>query len=171
MKRKFLNGLVLMLLVAAFFACKEDDLAKRRQRELEKLDTYIVNNYPTLDPKRSGLYYIEQEEGIGDSIKIGDRVQIFYDMWTLDSVYVDGSGSYEPLQIVVQPASQLSSAATSVSNFRGLNEALTYMKKDTKALLILPSELAYGQNALVVPGFTTILMEVEVYKVYPAATQ
>ncbi len=174
MKLKFFNGFVTLLLAAAFFSCKEDNLGKLRQRELEKLDTYIINNYPELEPKRSGLFFIEQQEGVGDSINVGDRVQIFYDIWTLDSVYIDGSGSYEPLQIDVQPASQLSASPTSVRNLKGLNEALTYMKKDSKALLILPSQLAFGQNGLIgggVPGFTTLLMEVKVYKVYPAQTQ
>jgi FKBP-type peptidyl-prolyl cis-trans isomerase len=42
------------------------------------------------------------------------------------------------------------------------------MKKGTKASLVIPSELAYGQTGTYgVGGFTTLLMEVEVYKVFP----
>jgi len=37
---------------------------------------------------------------------------------------------------------------------------------------VLPSELAYGQNGTTgISGFTTLLMEVEVYKVYPYSVQ
>ena len=166
---RLVTAITLFLAVFAFFSCKENDLEKQRQNELKKLDEYIQNNYPDLEPTPSGLYYIELEEGTGDSIQIGDRVQLFYDMWTLDSVYIDGSGRYEPLEVIVLPPSELGSSATSAQNLLGLHEALTYMKDDAKARMILPSQLAFGQyGSYGVPGFTTLLMEVEIYKVYPA---
>ena len=50
----------------------------------------------------------------------------------------------------------------------GLDEAVTYMREGGKARLVIPSELAYGQNGTgSVGGFTTLIMEVEVYKHYP----
>jgi FKBP-type peptidyl-prolyl cis-trans isomerase len=67
---------------------------------------------------------------------------------------------YEPLEYVVGAGSVIA----------GLEEASTYMQKGTKANLVIPSELAYGQNGSSgVSGFSTLLMEVEVYKIYPAA--
>jgi FKBP-type peptidyl-prolyl cis-trans isomerase len=52
---------------------------------------------------------------------------------------------------------------------RSLNEALTYMQTGTKSLLIFDSQLGFGQyGASGVGGFTPLMMEVEVYKVYPA---
>lgn len=171
--KRLVTAITLFLAAFAFFSCKENDLEKQRQNELKKLDEYIQNNYPDLEPTPSGLYFIELEEGTGDSIQIGDRVQLFYDMWTLDSVYIDGnieeSGRYEPIELVVLPPSELSSSASSARNMLGLHEALTYMKDDGKAKMILPSQLAFGQyGSYGVTGFTTLVMEVEIYKVYPA---
>jgi FKBP-type peptidyl-prolyl cis-trans isomerase FkpA len=55
---------------------------------------------------------------------------------------------------------------------KGLEEAVQYMKLNGKANLVLPSEVAYGQNGSgSIPGFTTLLMEVEIYKVYPFPRQ
>ncbi len=163
--KRFLTGLILILATVAFFACSEDNsLEKLRENELAKLDLFIEEHYPDSVPKASGLYFIEAIKGEGDSLKLGDRVQIFYATWTIDSILVDESEGYtighrfEPLEFIVGTGSVIT----------GLDEAATYMQLNTKSNLVLPSEIAYGQNGSgAIPGFTTLLMEVEVYKVYP----
>ncbi len=161
-------GLLAIILITALFGCKDNDIGKQRERELKKLEEYIRDNYAGKEPTASGLYFFELKSGIGDSIKINDKVHIFYELYTLDSSYVAASGQFEPLQLVVSPPTQLSSSAEEVAELKGLHEALTYMKKGSKARLILPSELAFGQYGTYgVNGFTTLLMEVEVYKVFP----
>lgn len=164
MKRLF-TGIIFTLIAVAFFGCGDDnDLEKLRQNELDKLDEFIAINYPNEEPKPSGLYYIEVIKGEGDSIKFGDKVQIFYATWTIDSILVDQSEGYleghrfEPLEFIVGTGGVI----------KGLEEAVTYMQLNTKANLVIPSEIAYGQNGTTgISGFTTLLMEVEVYKVYP----
>lgn len=147
------------------FSCNDNSLEQQRQQELETLNAYIDENYPDVEPTRSGLYYIEDKAGSGDTIKVGDKVQIFYATWTLDSFLIDESDGftdgyrYEPLEFTVGTGSVIT----------GLDEAMTYMQKGTVATLIIDSGLAYGQNGNgTVPGFTSLRMEVEVYKVYPA---
>ena len=166
MKRKLFFGLFFVIIVAVFFSCNDGlDDEQLRQNELEKLDEYIQNHYPGLEPESSGLYYIEVVEGEGDTIRYGDRVQIFYSTWTIDSVWLDETNGYseglryEPFEYIVG----------SGGTIQGLEEASIYMKPGSKVNLVIPSELAYGQNGTYdVGGFTTLLMEVEVYKVYPA---
>ena len=163
--KRFFTGLIFISIIALFFACeKENSLEKMRNNELAKLDVFINEHYPDSVAKPSGLYYIEAIKGEGDSLKFGDRVQIFYATWTIDSILVDESKGYtighrfEPLEYII--------GANSV--IKGLEEASTYMQLNTKSNLVLPSEVAYGQNGSgAIPGFTTLLMEVEVYKVYP----
>lgn len=164
--KRFLAGFTLALAVVAFFSCnKSDDLEALRKNELKKLDEFINLNYPDSLPTSSGLYYIEELKGYGDSlISLGDRVQIFYATWTIDSVLIDESSGYtvghryDPLEYVVGTSSVIA----------GLDEASTYMREGGKAHLVINSELAYGQNGSTgVSGFTTLLMEVEVYKVQP----
>ncbi|SHI67565.1 FKBP-type peptidyl-prolyl cis-trans isomerase [Tangfeifania diversioriginum] len=167
--KRIVTGLILTFFAVAFFACKDNDFEKQRENELKKLDEFIRSTYPELEPNATGLYYKELEQGTGDTIKIGDEVQIFFDMWTLDSTHVVGTGRYEPLEMRVQHPSNLSSSAEYIEQLRSLNEALTYMQTGTKSLLIFDSQLGFGQyGATGVGGFTPLMMEVEVYKVYPA---
>lgn len=165
--KNVLISIFALVAATAFFSCNDNSLEKQRQQELETLNTYIDENYPDVEPKRSGLYYIEKKAGTGDTIKAGDRVQIFYAtyMIILDSIAVDQTSGftkgyrYDPLEFVVGTGSVIA----------GLDEAMTYMKKGTVATLIIDSGLAYGQNGSgSVPSFTTLRMDVEVYKVYPA---
>ncbi len=164
MKHLIFSFLVIVA-AATFFSCDDNSLEKQRQQELETLNAYIDENYPDVEPKRSGLYYIEETVGTGDTIKAGDKVQIYYATWTLDSFLIDESDGYtdgyryEPMEFTVGTGSVIA----------GLDEAMTYMQKGTVATLIIDSGLAYGQNGNgTIPGFTSLRMKVEVYKVYPA---
>lgn len=169
--KRFIARILLAGLTIAFIACNKDDnsLEKLRQNELKILDEYIELNHPGAEPKSSGLYYFEKTPGsLEDTIKLGDRVQVFYATWRLDSAtdstLVDESNGYsdghrfEPLEFTVGTNAVIS----------GLDEAITYMHLGEVAKLVIPSELAYGQNGSgSIGGFKTLLMEVEVYKLYP----
>lgn len=161
--------MAIAIVAGAFFSCKDNSLEKQRQNELKKLDEFIRVHYTNAEPRPSGLYFFPQKEGVGDSIKIGDKVQVFFKVMTLDSSFVDQTGVYEPSEVVVQPPTTLSSSAETAEQTLALHEALTYMKKGSKALLIFNSALGYGQyGSYNVGGFRSIIMELEVYKVFPA---
>lgn len=165
MKKNILSGLLIAIIATFIFSCGNEDngYEEIRKLELEKLDAYILKNYPNEEPTASGLYYIEIEEGVGDTIQYGDRVQIFYSTWTIDSVLIDESIGYS-IGHRINPYEFLVGSGSSIT---GLEEAATYMKPGSKASLVINSELAYGQNGTTgVAGFTTLLMEVEVYKVF-----
>jgi FKBP-type peptidyl-prolyl cis-trans isomerase len=170
---KHLNsGILVLILFAAFFSCEDDSMEKQRENELKKLTEYIQIHHSGLERKPSGLYYIELEKGNGDTIRIGDRVQLFYDLWKLDSTLVGTSGNYEPLELMVYPPGSLSYSAESPGEIKALHEALTYMQQGSKSLLIFDSGLGFGQYGTYgISGFTPLRMEVEVHKVYPAQTQ
>lgn len=157
---------ILTVLSLAILSCNKDNsLQEMRDYELRLLDEFIADNYPNEEPTPSGLYYIEEIAGSGDTIKGGDRIQVFYATRVLeDSLLVDQSSGYvdghrfDPIEFVVGTGRMIP----------GLDEAATYMQEGTKAHLVIPSELAYGQNGSGLVGpFETLLMEVEVYKVYP----
>jgi FKBP-type peptidyl-prolyl cis-trans isomerase len=169
--KKIFGILIIAVAAVLIFSCKDDNsLEKLRQNELVKLDAFIEEHYHDSVPKPSGLYYFEDFQGFGDSlIQPGDRVQIFYATWTIDSVLIDESdypGGYtkgykfEPLEFIVGAGGVIA----------GLEEAAIYMRQGTVANLVIPSELAYGQNGsygtVLVPGFTSLLMQVEVYKIF-----
>lgn len=164
--KQLATTLLAFLSVIAFFSCDDNSLEKQRKAELDLLNAYLLENYPDLEPTRSGLYYVEETPGTGDTIEVGDRVQIFYATWRLsDSLLIDESNGYtdgyryEPLEFIVGGGEVIS----------GLDEAMTYLRKGSVANLVLDSGLAYGQSGSAsVGGFTSLLMQIEVYKVYPS---
>lgn len=175
--KKILKGALFLISAVGFFACKDSiDYEKLRREELTILDEYMVANYPDAEPTRSGLYYFnESGTGEGDTIKLGDEVQIYYATWVLDkntegelvtelvdesSGYLEGH-RYEPLKFTVGAGSVIA----------GLEEGMTYMQPGTKSRLVINSALAYGQNGSAAVGmFQTVIMEVEVFKVIPFET-
>ncbi len=177
MKRLFILGLFFTTFFVVFNSCKDDNnYEKMRKDELELLNTYI-NKYYTEDDyikTPSGLYYVETEQGTGDTIKVGDNVKIFYATWALHNIngtdsliLVDESSGYtsgyryEPYELTVGSSSSIT----------GLEEGVTYMKPGGKSRLIINSELAYGQQGSgSVGAFRTLVMDVEIYKVFPYGT-
>lgn len=176
--KKILSYFLLMLGAVAFFACDNGiDYEKMRKEELALLDEYMAIAHPGAEATPSGLYYFnESGTGEGDTIKAGDRVQLFYATWVLidgtegpDSLLIDETSGYleghryEPYEVTV-------GAGNSIT---GLEEGLTYMQPDTKSRLVINSELAYGQRGSggSVGAFQTVLMEVEIYKVIPFELQ
>lgn len=172
--KKILKGMFVLISAVGFFACSDGiDYEKLRRNELALLDEYIAAKHPGAEETKSGLYYFnEPGTGEGDTIKLGDEVQIFYATWVLkrnedkelDSVLVDQSSGYlsghryEPLEFTA-------GAGTTIA---GLEEGVTYMQPGTKSRLVINSELAYGQSGSGSVGmFQTVLMEVEIYKVIP----
>jgi len=165
--KQVISGLIITVFAITSFSCKDDNtLEQFRKNELALLDEYIATNYPNEKPLPSGLYYIEEVVGTGDTIVPGNQVQIFYSTWLIDSTLIDETNGYnagyryEPYVVNVGSGGSIA----------GLEEALTHMQKGTVANLIINSALAYGQNGNTagnppVQGFTTLLMQVEVYKI------
>jgi FKBP-type peptidyl-prolyl cis-trans isomerase FkpA len=168
--KQVITSVILSAIIFGFLACGDDNSAEKlRKNELETLDAYMEANYPDVEPTKSGLYYIEEVKGTGDTIVPGDKIQIFYATWLIDSTLIDETNGYiegyrfEPMEFTVGAGSVIA----------GLEEAATYMQKGTVANLVINSQLAYGQYGNTngnppVPGFTTLLMQVEVYKIYKA---
>lgn len=95
---------------------------------------YVLKN--NLDVKRtaSGLYYMMEKEGKGNTAKASDIVTINYKGYLLDGTEFDNS--YKKGQPLTY----------GVSDFvPGWTEALQLMKPGSKIKLIVPSALGYGQ--------------------------
>ncbi len=170
MRIRLITGLIAVVIVSGlFYACDDNDLGKLRERELELLDQFIQKNNITVKPTKTGLYFIETVAGTGDSIKVGDQVDVLYRTWLIDSTLVDFNITeeghyYDPLRFAVVPV------GVRAGVIDGLNEAVQMMKMGSVANLIVPSEIAYGQNGSgYIPAFSTMLFEVRIHKVYRAS--
>lgn len=123
---------------------------------------YAIDNLLEVKRTRSGLYYQILEEGEGQPIKWADQVVVHYKGYFLDGRVFDSSYEKDkPLTFYVG------------NMIPAWNEGLQLLKKKSKALFLVPSELAYGpqgfQNSRgqdIVPPNTVLAFELEVLQRY-----
>jgi len=130
--------------------------------EYEKvlLKQYIREAKIEIPPMEDGIYYIVQQTGDGPVVAIGDTVAIHYEGHFLNGKYFDSTRRRnEPLQFVYGQQWQV---------IGGLEIAIGRMRNGDKALVIIPSELAFGVVGSVygiVPPFTPVIFEIELINV------
>ena len=130
--------------------------------EYEKvlLKQYIRESKIEIPPMDGGMYYIEQQEGVGPVVQIGDTVTIHYEGYFLNGDYFDSTRRRnDPLQFVYGQQLQV---------IGGLEIAISRMRNGGKSLVIIPSELAFGADVSVyniVPPFTPVVFEIELINV------
>ncbi len=152
----FLAGAIIILMVVS---C--DKSGKYEREELERIDKYLSAN-PDLnyEKKPSGLYYLEINPGNGIALKTHDTAYIKY-----TGKFIDGS----VFDTNIKTNGTVDTLITPVNEgflIQGFDEGVTYMQKGGKSLMLIPSSLAYGPYGYaIIPGYATLLFEVELVRV------
>jgi FKBP-type peptidyl-prolyl cis-trans isomerase len=138
---------------------REAEARARQEAELVNLQQYITDNGITVEPKPSGLYYIESVAGKGAAVERGNTVRVHYKGTLLDGRVFDSSYDRdEPLEFSIGTGQVIP----------GWDEGIGYMKVGGKAKLIIPSALAYGGQAppgSIITPYSTLVFEVELVEV------
>ncbi len=130
--------------------------------EYEKvlLRQYIREAKIDIPPTEDGIYYIVQQTGNGPGVAAGDTVTIHYEGHFLNGKFFDSTRRRnEPFQFVYGQQWQV---------IGGLEKAIGKMREGDKALVVIPSEQAFGadgSSAGIVPPFTPVVFEVELVSV------
>jgi FKBP-type peptidyl-prolyl cis-trans isomerase len=144
------------LFFLGLFSCKKD------QKDAEKtlLSEYLESHNITEEPQNSGLYVVET--GFSTSLSKeavnpaeGDTVFIMYKGYLLsDSTVVFDEKTYDnPVEYVYLKDEVIP----------GWEEAVGLMKKNTPALIIIPSDLAYkGRQTGIIPPYSTLIFEARI---------
>lgn len=106
----------------------------------------------------SGLQYIEIEAGSGKQAEAGALVDVHYAGRLTDGTPFDNS--YDRGQPIQFPLGRGNVIA-------GWDEGIALMKEGGKAILVIPSDLAYGDRGAggVIPGGATLVFDVELVSV------
>ncbi len=108
---------------------------------------------------KSGLLYRIDKKGQGDNAKASDTVVVNYkgsliDGTVFDSSYKKNTPVTFPLEAVIE----------------GWKEGLTHLNKGGKMTLVIPPELAYGEQTVgTIPSNSTLIFEVELLDLNPPA--
>ncbi|MBD8489537.1 FKBP-type peptidyl-prolyl cis-trans isomerase [Echinicola sp. CAU 1574] len=157
---------------------QEKQRAKMEKKSEEQLATdiktiqdYMAENNLNATKTESGLFYIIEEEGDGESVEDGNTVSVNYTGYVLDGTVFDTSVEevakendifnegrpYEPFSVMVGQGRVIP----------GWDEGLQLLKGGSKAKLLIPSTLAYGprQAGEVIKPNSILVFDVEVVDV------
>jgi FKBP-type peptidyl-prolyl cis-trans isomerase FkpA len=132
------------------------------KKEGESLQSYISTNKITAQPSATGVYYIENTPGKGIKIDTGLEVKVQFKVSLIDGKQI--FSTYErPEPVSFQYGKKFDTP--------GLEEAIGLMKKGTKATVIVPSKMAFGEQGrgTIVPPYSTIVYNVEIIDVLTKA--
>jgi FKBP-type peptidyl-prolyl cis-trans isomerase len=134
------------------------------QYEKEILSQYIRQNKINIRPTSSGLYFISLNQGKKNRVNPGDTVIVDYEGKFLDGKFFDSTKKrHESFQFVYGTEWQV---------VKGLEEAIGMMSEGEKAIVIVPSDMAFGTDGSstgIIPPFTSLIFEVELVKIIPGA--
>jgi peptidylprolyl isomerase len=108
----------------------------------------------------SGLQYYVLEEGEGVSPEEGQLVEVHYTGWLTDGTKFDSSlDQGQPFRFLLEEGQLIP----------GWNEGIEAMKVGGKRQLVIPPELAYGEEGTggIIPPNATLIFEVELLDVQP----
>lgn len=146
---------------------QKDEMAKR-QAEMEKrkgeepgmiADYLKANHYDNVKPSKDSLFVLQRKGGSGKLVQSGDSVYVEYTGTLLDGTQFDASTRHGgPLKLLYTPDMHL---------IKGWVEMLGTMHEGEKAMILVPSALAYGpqQAGPTIMPYSPLLFELDVTKV------
>jgi FKBP-type peptidyl-prolyl cis-trans isomerase len=133
---------------------QEEEFEQRKGEEQKLIKEYIEKNKLEAKSTASGLHYVITKASTGASPKANDSVSVHYVGKLLDGKEFDNSLKRgEPIEFTLGQGMVIP----------GWDEGIALLKKGEKALLIIPSGLAYGPRGAgdMIPPNSILLFEVE----------
>ena len=157
----FLSFTVKVISTTTDAALKAEELKAEKEnamKENEVIAKYIADKQMTPSKSSSGLMYVISEPGTGEQAQAGKTVKVHYTGRLLDGTKFDSSlDRNEPIEFKLGQGMVI----------KGWDEGIALLKVGGKALLIIPSDLAYGSRGAggVIPPFSPLTIEVELVSV------
>ena len=147
-----------------------------KQAEEGKLANYVSKN--KLDPKKtdSGLQYIVKEEGSGNKAVVGDTVVVNY-TGTLVSgkIFDTNDAELAKKENTFNPMRQYEPIRFRVGHdpvIQGWTEGLQLLNKGSKATLLVPSSIGYGERGGgSIPPYAPLIFDVELVDIIPGPAE
>lgn len=103
-------------------------------KERERIESYIERKELDMNMSDAGIWYLISNNGSGDNLRSGDRVRLQYTCSLLDGTLCYSSDINGDLNVTIGRSDIPS----------GLDEALRILKTGSEAIIILPSNMAFG---------------------------
>jgi FKBP-type peptidyl-prolyl cis-trans isomerase len=165
-KRIFFPFLMLSLAMLLIVACEDE---KETNPEIKRMEQFLKDNNIDVSPTASGLYFLETEAGSGLQMEPGDHGIMEYTTRLVTRRVVESTDeNLAEMNKVYNPDMVYGPRKFKLDNLPvpGLIEGLQLMSEAGSALMVLPPEIAYGQNAPgIIPPNAALVYEVRLIKV------
>jgi peptidylprolyl isomerase len=150
------------IVAGAVAAAGCDDGTLRSRADATPTATFAPGNAPGIPPvdgeivtTESGLRYIDQTVGTGAAASMDRLATIHYSVWLADGTLLETSQGDEPLKVVLGLV------------VPGMAEGISTMAVGGKRRLIVPAELAYGEegNPPGIPPNADLLYDIDLIAV------
>lgn len=143
-------------------AQRQLEMAEMQEQEQVILKQYLSSANITTQPMESGLFFTEIQKGNNQKPKNGDFGKIHFSVST-----ITGNQLYDSRQ---QGEPMIWEKGKEFDN-KGVTEALELMSKGSKASIIVPSSLAFGEQGRgqMIAPYTTLLYELELVDIVSKA--
>jgi FKBP-type peptidyl-prolyl cis-trans isomerase FkpA len=150
----------------------KNEIETIKKAETGKIENYISSKKLTPKKTASGLQYVVTEEGKGNKPALGDTVVVNYTGRLTNGTLFDTSVKevYEKSDLRKDPMRTFEPIRFSLGNqpvIQGWTEALQLLNKGSKATLIIPSSIAYGERPMGdrIPPYAPLVFEIELVDV------
>jgi len=128
-------------------------LETNKRQEGERMNKYLAEHKITVKPTASGLYYMEKVKGTGTKAVAGKKVKVHYTGTLLDGTKFDSSRDRDqPFEFTLGQGQVI----------KGWDEGIAMMNVGGKAILVIPSVIAYGERDMgTIPPYSTLVFDVE----------
>jgi FKBP-type peptidyl-prolyl cis-trans isomerase FkpA len=153
MIKKYFQPFLMLLAVGLILSLVSCNPSKKYEKqEREAIDNYLSDNFnKDFELKPSGLYYLEEVAGTGESPVAGDTVTVQYTGSLLSGTVFDTSVGKADFSFPIGVGFAI----------YGFEEGIGYMKTGGKSLFLIPSKLGYGATGNnYLSGYTPLLFEV-----------
>ncbi|MDR1725661.1 MAG: FKBP-type peptidyl-prolyl cis-trans isomerase [Bacteroidales bacterium] len=150
----------------------EQEIKEKKQEEEEQniISEYVKNNLPNAIKQENGIYIDIIHKTQGEQATAGSVVKVFYSVRDLTGkIYDTNIKSIAKKAKIYDKEKQYSTfefIIDSGQTIAGFSEGVSLMHEGEKAIIIIPSKLAYGseKNGVIMPN-TTLIFEVELVSV------
>jgi len=134
---------------------KAEAKAREEAAAMAKANEAALKRFENAKTTPSGLKYIIENEGSGNSPKASDQVSVFYKGTFTNGIEFDGNIGQKPISFGLSQV------------IPGWTEGLQLMKPKGKAVFYIPYALAYGAQGYpgVIPPKSDLIFEVELLSV------
>jgi FKBP-type peptidyl-prolyl cis-trans isomerase len=163
-RKSGLTSLLLLAVVLILSLVSCDPGRKYEKEEEAQIQNYLSNNpNQTFQLQPSGLYYYPVQIGTGIMPVVHDTAWVKYTGKFLDGTVFDTNvGKTDSLKVPVAEGWLIP----------GFDEGITLMNKGGKAMILIPSSLAYGTTGYYIIGpYTPLLFDLELVRVKKGKAQ